>query len=127
MRYVFLLVLALATLCPAQQTNPEYTGGLPNGRFWNVAAESGQTYYLLGVRDAESLAGANGDWWAKGFTIGDYRKEIDKLYSETENINIPIIWAFRYCTNKLRGEVSRANLEVALRNLRQMALNIVTK
>jgi hypothetical protein len=64
------------------------------------------------------LAEDKGTWWAKGFVVGDYQKEIDKLYNEGENVNIPIIWIFRYSTNKLRGDVPKANLEKALMNLR---------
>jgi len=115
-------MFCFAVLCHGQaDPNREFTGELPNGRFWNSSTELERLAYVAGIRDAFLLTDGQPEWWAKGFTIGDYVKDINKLFAEGENVNIPMMWAFRYCTNKLKGEMSKDAQERALTNLRLMA------
>lgn len=57
----------------------------------------------------------------RGFTINDYRRELDLLYSDTENVNIPILFGIDYCRDKLSGKYTRAELERRLISLRTQA------
>lgn len=58
--------------------------------------------------------------WAKGFETGDYVKEIEEVYKHRENLLLPIPAVMEYCTIKLRGEKTEAELEQTLIFYRQM-------
>ena len=57
--------------------------------------------------------------WAERFTVEDYVKELDALYKDRENINIPVVFAIDYITLKFRGDKTKAELESGLLFLRQ--------
>jgi hypothetical protein len=121
-------MFCLAALCRGQaDPDPAWTAQFPNGRFWNTSNEGQRLHYLTGVRDAAFLSDRKTEWMAKGFTIGDYLKEIDKVFSEGENLNIPVVWVFRYCTNKLNGDLTKENQERVLGSLRLMARDVLLK
>ena len=49
--------------------------------------------------------------WASGFVIEDYIRELDELYKDRSNIRIPIPLAMEYCTEKLKGTMTKPRLE----------------
>ena len=98
----------------------EQTDGAPNGRLWNSWPQPVKTFYLVGIRDGLVIADGMGKEWPTGFVIGDYLKELNKLYGEGENVKIPIWTAFRYVSLKLRGNLQKDKLESVLIQLRQV-------
>jgi hypothetical protein len=75
-----------------------------------------------GAKTPETLEEAiNSQFIAEKFTYADYIKEIDKLYSDRENIRLPIPVAIQYCALKLRGTATTAELEQFLIRRRKTA------
>jgi hypothetical protein len=56
---------------------------------------------------------------AKGFSPRDYVKELDALYLDRENLRIPITTAYMWVNLKLKGELSKQELERKLLELRK--------
>ncbi|MBI2680759.1 MAG: hypothetical protein HYX25_07110 [Candidatus Solibacter usitatus] len=56
---------------------------------------------------------------AKGFSPRDYVKELDALYLDRQNLPIPITTAYMWVNLKLKGEVSKQELERKLLELRK--------
>jgi len=90
--------------------------------------EAQKTAYMSGLHDA--LLGAvfagtkepsNENLpWADRFSVADYIKVLDDVYSHQENVRIPIALAvIVYSTPKLRGNETTTILENRLRTLRQ--------
>jgi hypothetical protein len=52
---------------------------------------------------------------------GDYEKELDVLYGDTENVLINLRMGWLHCNTKLKGTRTRDALEKDLINLRQSA------
>ena len=77
--------------------------------------------YIAGIRDGLMTAEKT-DLWPNGFAVDDFTKELNKLYSEGENVNIPMSWAFTYVNIKLRGQTSASELEKTLMTYRKQAL-----
>ena len=120
--------------------------GLANGRLWNELREPGdKVIYMQGLLDEIKLVAmrrvqkeaprdatvdaaygiAMSDEWAKGFTIGDYVKILDGLYSQPENVIIPVAIAVRYyCAARLKGGNTAADLETLLVALRVAAREV---
>jgi len=98
---------------------------LINGRFWNSSSKDGKMMYVSGALDGIRITQqSNGlpDRFPKHSTVGDYIKEVDKLYNEGENVKIPVIWAIGYyVTLKLKGEIKSSELEGTLIALRKQA------
>jgi hypothetical protein len=113
------------------QNNPEETSlseqRVTNGRAWNHWVNGFKTFYAMGILEeiklnvyerAIPIAGE----WAVGFTVGDYVKLLDDVYAQPENVIIPIPIALKYyCTVKLKGERTPAEMEVTLRDLRAIS------
>jgi hypothetical protein len=109
------------------------TDGELNGRWWEElgSASHAKEMYLsgfiqgvrVGAEDMNRLRGFPDDdkvaetlstYHAKGSTLDDNIKELDKLYADRENIRIPISAAIVYCTFKLGGRFTNAQLEQIL-------------
>jgi hypothetical protein len=108
---------------------------MANGRAWRMMMNGQErASYLMGYIDTvnamtmmnhvtkggDSIADMH-DWYAFGFIVGDYLKELNLLYSNTENVRIPIPFALRFCSAKLNCKVKKAELEQQLIDLRQLA------
>jgi hypothetical protein len=52
--------------------------------------------------------------------VEDYVKEMDALYANRANINIPLGIGFGYCTFKLQGQATTSQLEQLLRDDRKI-------
>ena len=98
-----------------------------NGRMWRKMSVDHKLAYVMGIKDAwVESALASGDVtkfvenrWADRFTVKDYMKELDLIYRDGENIRLPIPAAIWYCTAKLKGKSTKAELERALIYLRE--------
>ena len=81
-------MLLFCACCLVCAEDAESTGGLVNGRGWDVSPEIVKTAYIVAVRDyvyatamlAEKKAPNNQLDFAAGFTAGDYIKELNRLY-----------------------------------------------
>jgi len=119
MRYITLFLLLAFVPCRAQSPS-ELSGSLINGRFWNASAKNEKAMYVTGSIDGIRIA-QQGKPLATA-SVGDRMKELDKLYNEGENLNIPVIWAIAYYVEiKLKGETPSAVLENSLIALRKQA------
>lgn len=121
------MLLSLAVILAGESLQAD--SGL-NGRFWDSLNDSTKQGYVMGFWEGVK-AGASGDiadqsatfntFYAVGFTNGDFVKELDKLYANTQNVLIPIPDAIRYCALKLGGAFTNAQLEQKLIRLRKIA------
>jgi hypothetical protein len=111
------------------QSDPEHllTAGMPNGRAWLIADDGGRAMYLLGVSDALQLLNLLDDKtlppltdkvWPKGFTVDDMKTELSDFYKDRANVRIPLRLAVLYCGAKLRGNLSKEQMEHNLQELR---------
>jgi hypothetical protein len=113
--------------------DPSMTNGELNGRWWEElgSASHAKEMYLAGfnagvqvgaeemnrlrgLSDEDKVAEALSNYHANGSTLDDNIKELDKLYADRENIRIPISSAILYCTIKLGGRFTSAQLEQIL-------------
>jgi hypothetical protein len=126
----FVLTLGLTVAAFGQTPDVKHSAGMLNGRFWQDIGLEGKLGYLSAYMDFSTynvLTGWKNDKdpsqykWATGFVITDYLKELDSLYSHTENLNIPVSMAIPYCTVKLRGEASSSAVESLIIDLRKLA------
>jgi hypothetical protein len=129
------LLLSLVVLISANVMgqDPSMTNGELNGRWWEElgsASHAKETYLagfiagvqvgaeemnrLRGLSDEDKVAEALSNYHANGSTLDDNIKELDKLYAERENIRIPLSAALVYCTIKLGGKFTSAQLEQIL-------------
>jgi hypothetical protein len=92
----------------SQQQKLMFTEGIKEGML--IA-----TSYLDGNERHRVLAEVQ----AKGFSPRDYVKELDALYLDRENLPIPITTAYMWVNLKLKGEVSKQELERKLLELRK--------
>src|SRR5260370_11102372 len=103
------LAFVLSCVCYGQQDFSRLTtNDSPNGRFWRITPATTKKVYLIGFSDGEMLAVAQiidevpsarkaGMKVASKislhdnrFTPDDYIKELDMLYTDTENVNISL-------------------------------------
>jgi hypothetical protein len=125
MRYILPFLLTLSAL--AQNSNDQ-TAQMSNGRAWDVFTESIKVGYTAGVYDSLVMSGVLGSEKitaenapvANGFKVGDYVKELNRFYSDGENIRIPITLAMKFCTTKLKGQTKKEDLEASLISLRKL-------
>jgi hypothetical protein len=112
------------------------SGGVLNGRYWEALSNPAKLAYLCGFRQgvllgvvqlgggttfSKRMAEVINSFQAGGFTYDDHIKELDKLYADRENIRIPIGQALHYCSLKLGGTRTKAELEQYLIGLRKDA------
>ncbi|MGO9231268.1 MAG: hypothetical protein ACLQKA_18930 [Bryobacteraceae bacterium] len=113
--------LILASFCgQVGFTQPAPSTGFADGRTWNIMSDETKSWYLIGFRDAMGFSGTVKQYWGD-FTALEYKKELDKLYGEGENLQIPVWMAFRYVSLKLGGTNKRDFLEQFLIDLRATA------
>lgn len=102
---------------------------MPTGRFWQLLPDMAKLMYVQGAKDGIVLASAVDltlgskilrQLDAQGFFPGDYVKELDMLYQDRENLPIPLPFAYQYCAQKLKGELTKQQLEEQLMQLRKM-------
>lgn len=92
-------------------------------------SETAKLFYVQGIKDGQTSAAyllppefrdlVLRATQAKGFTPGDYVKELDKLFEERENLNIFVLLAYGYVTRKLQGANTSQELEQILVELRK--------
>ncbi|MGP8246081.1 MAG: hypothetical protein ACLQVN_16375 [Bryobacteraceae bacterium] len=58
------------------------------------------------------------------FSIGDYVKQIDKLYSDLANVNIPLPFALQYCSAEFTGLKTKQQLETLLISIRKVTTSL---
>ena len=103
---------------------------LMTGRAWEALPDTVKLFYAVGMRDGLTMAAYSlppdvrelmmENTQAKGFNPGDYVKELDRLYSERENLNIAVPLAYQYVTTKLKGASTAQQLEQMLIGLRKI-------
>jgi len=57
---------------------------------------------------------------AKGFSNYDYRRELNTLYKDRENVPIPVLLAYQYVTLKLKGQTTKQEMERRLIEVRKV-------
>ena|ERR1035437_8912005 len=129
MRRIILMAILCGSQVFGQASSEMFTGGISNGRAWNVIPEEQKGTYLIAYRDYIYYRTVldktlNNTPWAKGFVVNDYVRELDALYKDTENVHIPIPFGFAYCTKKLAGENTKKELETMLIALRKQIATI---
>jgi len=92
----------------SQQQKLMYTEGIKEGVL--IA-----TSYLDGQERRRVLEEVQ----AKGFSPRDYVRELDTLYQDRENLPIPITTAYMWVNLKLKGELSKQELDRKLMELRK--------
>ena len=113
---------------------------IANGRFWRETPHIAKMMYLIGVGHGLQIAlvraGTDGKCPEKlasivdappGAIIDDYENEFDKLYSYGENLQINVLLAWSYVDAKLKGNLTREQLEKMLIGLRQEAARHVQR
>jgi hypothetical protein len=121
------LTLLVATVLAAQG-GKQQAAFLMTGRAWVAWPEFSKLTYILGAQDGLRLAAA---WYdpiytgnttfgiATGFLPGDYVKEMDTFYKDTENLTLPVGLAYSYCNLKLKGTQTKEDLEQRLIEMRK--------
>lgn len=114
-------ILVLALLAPLPILGQDgFTGLLMNGRVWMSLEETEKKMYMFGVRDGVVAANRNeSKTLIQGFTLHDYLNELNLLYEDRSNINIPVIIGIRYCSLKFKGTLTKAELEEKLIGFRE--------
>jgi hypothetical protein len=120
----------------SNNTNPHRTAGRMNGRAWRLMGNYDKRIYLEGYENGSTAMAVamavikihNANISAEvlfqvaeeqglnsgGFTMLDYLRELDVLYSDTENVNISVPDGIAYCHKKLSGKYTKAELEKQL-------------
>jgi hypothetical protein len=132
MRFLLILV-ATCTLCvTAQESDPKFTGQMSNGRLWQELDKDEKLSYVAGAHDIlisitltkltkPTRENSN---WAEGFTLIDYIKVIDEVYKDVENVRIPVPWVIGFSTQKLKGMLTKAELEDTLMSIRGLTSDL---
>jgi hypothetical protein len=92
-----------------------------NGRTWNTMSDEVKTWYLLGFKDGLGLSQTIEKFWGSNLNVNDFKKELDKVYNEGENVEVPIWMAVRYVSVKLDGTHTASFLDAFLIDLRKVA------
>jgi len=129
--------LALSTLSFGQRAYLD-DHQMPNGRYWRDTPHIAKLLYLTGITHGLQIALIRAAMDSKcseklgsivdappGAIIDDYEKELDKLYSESENLQINIMMAWTYVDLKLKGTLTKEYLEKMLIGLRHDAASHV--
>lgn len=99
-----------ATVASAEESDHKRTAGYFNGRAWNEASDSYGTIwkvgFIMGASDGasyvETVTKAEGKLFPHS-TFSEIQKALDIFYQEPANAPIPIIYAIRIFTAKVRG------------------------
>lgn len=104
---------------------------LSNGRLWLQMSVEDREVYLAALRDsarfeaimtapdANAANVAMQERWAHGFNVRDYEAELNRFYVDTGNVRVPIVLATRYCTLKLKADLTKQELERRLIMMRR--------
>ena len=125
MRKIALMILLTAAGLLAQGSESFTTF---SGRAWTKSMSQQQKLmFTEGIKEGMLIATSYLDGnerhrvleevQAKGFSPRDYVKELDALYLDRENLPIPITTAYMWVNLKLKGEVSKQELERKLLEL----------
>lgn len=124
----FLCSLLLAGALVAAEA-PEETFGLRNGRFWNKLGKAGdfgsgmQFGYLHGYTNGlvwGEAKDANGYYPAR-LSFGEIQKALDEIYSQPENVLIPIPLALTTVVLKVNG-ASKNEVDEFLVTMRRFSI-----
>jgi hypothetical protein len=109
------------------------TFGLDNGRFWNTLTPGLKDAYMRGLFEGWRLRG-NTEEKVKGsvivvftasgqFTSNEVADMLTSIYSDSENIALPVGWVALASLAVERGETDRSTVLVALRKQMTDLLN----
>jgi hypothetical protein len=138
------IVLLLAILFSSSQVvrgDEDVTGVLlgkttgfmaQNGRTWQTLDKQAKIMFLNGIQDGavllfKELFATNdsedahrvlGTLVISGFRFSDIVKQVDMFYSDSANIRVPVIEAYRYSLIKMKGS-QNSELERIVTKLRQ--------
>ena len=116
-----MLFTVFSCLIFAQAPDRELTGHMANGRAWNGFATETKLGYVLAAFDAahyDALVGVGSTKSNRtspfrltaGFSAKEYVEKIDALYSDADNILIPLPFAIQHCSTDLGGELTKSIL-----------------
>jgi hypothetical protein len=117
------VVCLITSVLPAHAQTPSGpTFETLTGKGWVLMMTDAMKFaYVKGFQDAVAiLTPDNADYLAKGFTVADYVREIDELFKARENQPLLLPLAHQYVTLKLRGQLTKAELEQRLIAMRQL-------
>jgi hypothetical protein len=104
-----------------------------NGRTWQGLDKQSKIMFLTGIQDGvtlllEQLSDQNYPEGAQralmdanmitGFRFSDIAKQVDVFYSDSANIRVPVIEAYKYSLLKMKG-ANNSDLEQVIVRLRQ--------
>ncbi len=100
-----MLLLALAYTCAAQMPELTRIGSMFTGRAWNGLSADAKMGYVMAAFDYSAYAHVFADEKESNkptsfdlvgnCSVGDYIKQIDKLYSDLANVNVPLPFALQ--------------------------------
>jgi hypothetical protein len=129
MRKLAILLCFVASLLPAQTVGPSVVS--ITGKGWvMIMTDTMKSSYVKGYQDGiefvvaelptEARDTMRSNLIAKGFTVADYIQELDTLFADRENWPILLPMAHLYVTLKLNGQLTKAELEQRLIDLRRL-------
>lgn len=99
-----------------------FHSGVGNGKAWQKLGLQSHITYITGINEGLVLAereGLNTERFQppSGFRMSDLVQQIDKFYSDSANLRIPVIEAYVYTIKKLHGDSLKdlTDLETLLR------------
>ena len=103
-----ILILALAT-CASAGDEPWQTNGKVNGRYWTGIDDMQKLAYLVAYKEASEAyhQSDTGYFPCSPVILGDILKGIDRIYSDPENLVLPVVDALWIFTAKTRGSSPR--------------------
>ena len=130
-RFVLLIVFIVSAFTQSPNSDENLTGSLPNGRFW-VKYPAERLIYLVGLRDGLNLVVANPQYFPNGkagveayrpqkLTNEDMIAAIDNVYKDRENIRIPVAFVYNFVNEKLKGSLTKTDVDLRIRRMRQLA------
>ena len=132
MRLAVLLLLTYA--CAAQLPELNRTGSMFSGRVWNALSEDAEMGYVMAAFDYSHYAHLVADRkdankptlfdLVGNSSIGAYIKQIDKLYSDPANVDIPLPLALQCCSAEFTGLKTKQQLETLLISIRKAATSL---
>jgi hypothetical protein len=127
----FLLVLTSVLFVCRAADETYLTHGRPNGRIWQGMNAAQKNGFVVGIDEGLFIALLSVDSATRDKIMSrypkdeldpsDYAIEMDKIYAERENINIPLFMAYTWVQRKLKGDLTKDQLEAELRRLRTIS------
>ncbi len=122
----FFVAFMIASVALIAADSPDQTFGLKNGRFWNSlpTADTRHTF-VMGLLDGWELRGHTEDAalgrvltamkTSSHFTMKDLSEMVTSVYSDIENLSLPIGWVVMGCFAVQRGDTTRDAVFMSLR------------